>query len=98
MTVPVRLGLRANAGQFALLVGLNALVGAMVGLERSVLPPVGEEEFALGSTAAILAFIVAFGVASAFSLPAGSLRFPCRCSSDLLHPGRGSSPPISSSA
>ena len=35
---PVRLGLRANARQFALLVGLNALVGAMVGLERSVLP------------------------------------------------------------
>ena len=40
----VRLGLRANAAQFSLLVGLNALVGAMVGLERSVLPLVGEEE------------------------------------------------------
>ena len=43
----VQLGLRANAGQFALLVGLNALVGAMVGLERTVLPLVGEQDFGL---------------------------------------------------
>jgi hypothetical protein len=42
MSGSVRLGLRENAGQFALLVGLNAFVGAMVGLERSVLPLVGE--------------------------------------------------------
>ncbi|MGH3060748.1 MAG: MFS transporter, partial [Gaiellaceae bacterium] len=42
-----RLGLRENAGQFALLVGLNAFVGAMVGLERSVLPLVGERDFDL---------------------------------------------------
>ena len=39
----IRLGLRANAAQFSLLVGLNALVGAMVGLERSVLPLVGQQ-------------------------------------------------------
>jgi MFS family permease len=71
---PVRLGLRANAGQFTLLVGLNALVGAMVGLERSVLPLVGEEEFALRSTSAILAFVVAFGAAKAVTnLAAGAL-------------------------
>jgi MFS family permease len=63
----VRLGLRANAGQFGLLVGLNALVGAMVGLERSVLPLVGEDDFGLRSTAAILAFVVAFGAAKALS-------------------------------
>jgi MFS family permease len=63
----VRLGLRANAGQFGLLVGLNALVGAMVGLERSVLPLVGREDYRLRSTAAILAFVVAFGAAKAFS-------------------------------
>jgi MFS family permease len=70
----VRLGLRANAGQFALLVALNALVGAMVGLERSVLPLVGKDEFALRSTAAILAFVVAFGLAKAFTnLAAGAL-------------------------
>ena len=62
MTAPVRLGLRANAHQFALLVGLNALVGAMVGLERSVLPLVGKQDFGLTSAAAILAFIVAFGL------------------------------------
>lgn len=74
MTAGVRLGLRANAGQFALLVALNALVGAMVGLERSVLPLVGKDEFALRSTSAILAFVVAFGGAKAFTnLAAGAL-------------------------
>jgi MFS family permease len=62
---PVRLGLRANAAQFSLLVGLNALVGAMVGLERSVLPLVGKRDFHLASHAAILAFVVAFGAAKA---------------------------------
>jgi MFS family permease len=70
----VRLGLRANAGQFALLVGLNAFVGAMVGLERSVLPLVGERDFGLTSKGAILSFIVAFGVAKAVAnLVAGDL-------------------------
>jgi MFS family permease len=74
MTPPVRLGLRANASQFALLVGLNALVGAMVGLERSVLPLVGKEDFGLTSSAAILAFVVAFGAAKACTnLAAGEL-------------------------
>jgi MFS family permease len=74
MTQAVRLGLRANAGQFALLVALNALVGAMVGLERSVLPLIGEEEFALSSASAILAFVVAFGAAKAVTnLAAGAL-------------------------
>jgi MFS family permease len=74
VTAGVRLGLRANAGQFALLVALNALVGAMVGLERSVLPLVGKEEFALRSTSAILAFVVAFGAAKAVAnLAAGAL-------------------------
>lgn len=70
----VRLGLRANAAQFSLLVGLNALVGAMVGLERSVLPLVGEHDFGLSSKAAILSFIVAFGAAKALAnLAAGTL-------------------------
>ncbi|MEW6583605.1 MAG: MFS transporter [Actinomycetota bacterium] len=74
MTAPVQLGLRANAGQFALLVGLNGLVGAMVGLERSVLPLVGERDFGLASKGAILAFVVAFGVAKAITnLAAGAL-------------------------
>jgi MFS family permease len=70
----VRLGLRENAPQFALLVVLNAFVGAMVGLERSTLPLVGEEDFGLSSSAAVLSFIVAFGAAKAFTnLAAGSL-------------------------
>jgi MFS family permease len=67
MTAPARLGLRANARQFTLLVGLNALVGGMVGLERSVLPLVGEQDFRLSSNSAILAFVVAFGAAKALT-------------------------------
>ena len=71
---PVRLGLRANASQFALLVALNAFVGAMVGLERSVLPLVGEDDFGLASKSAILSFVVAFGSAKALAnLAAGGL-------------------------
>src|SRR5215211_6414565 len=71
---PARLGLRENAGQFALLVGLNAFVGAMVGLERSMLPLVGERDFGLASKSAILSFVVAFGIAKALSnLAAGGL-------------------------
>src|SRR5205814_4577365 len=74
MSGHVRLGLRANAHQFALLVGLNALVGGMVGLERSVLPLVGKQGFGLSSMSAILAFVVAFGAAKALSnLAAGDL-------------------------
>lgn len=53
---------------------LNALVGAMVGLERSVLPLVGEDEFGIASTTAILAFVVAFGASKAVTnLFSGSL-------------------------
>src|SRR6266513_2688430 len=72
--IDVRLGLRANAAQFSLLVGLNALVGAMVGLERSVLPLVGKHDFHLTSNGAVLAFVVAFGAAKAVAnLGAGAL-------------------------
>jgi MFS family permease len=60
-----QLGLRANLPQFALLVGLNAFVGAMVGLERTVLPLLGEQEFGLASKTAITSFIVSFGVSKA---------------------------------
>src|SRR5438046_9650041 len=74
MTDHVELGLRANARQFALLVALNALVGGMVGLERSVLPIVAKQDFGLSSTAAILAFVVAFVAAkAATNLAAGGL-------------------------
>ena len=60
-----RLGLRENLPQFALLVFLNAFVGAMVGLERTVLPLLGEEVFGLSSKTAITSFIVSFGVTKA---------------------------------
>jgi MFS family permease len=74
MTARVQLGLRENLAQFSLLVAVNAFVGAMVGLERSALPLVGREEFQLSSSAAVLAFIVAFGLAKAFTnLGAGAL-------------------------
>jgi MFS family permease len=70
----IRLGLRANARQFALLVGLNALVGALVGLERSVLPVIGEREFGLTTKTAVLSFLLAFGTAKAVAnLVAGEL-------------------------
>ena len=73
IAAPVRLGLRENAAQFSLLVAVNAFVGAMVGLERSTLPLIGREEFGLDSSAAVLSFIVAFGIAKAFTnLAAGT--------------------------
>src|SRR5207249_5621741 len=61
----MRLGLRENLPQFALLVVLNSFVGAMVGLERTVLPLLGEQEFGLSSKTAITSFIVSFGVTKA---------------------------------
>lgn len=68
------LGLRENWRQFALLVLVNALVGAMVGLERSVLPLLGEREFGLASRTAALSFIATFGVVKALAnLLAGHL-------------------------
>jgi MFS family permease len=71
---PVRLGLRENAAQFSLLVAVTGFVGAMVGLERSVLPLVGRDDFGLGSSAAVLSFIVAFGLVKAVTnLGAGAL-------------------------
>jgi MFS family permease len=74
VAVEIRLGLRENAEQFALLVGVNVLVGAMVGLERSVLPLAGKSDFGLGSTSAVLSFIAGFGAAKALAnLVAGRL-------------------------
>jgi MFS family permease len=71
---PVRLGLRDNAAQFILLVAINAFVGAMVGLERSTLPLIGKDVFGVSSSAAVLSFIVAFGLAKSFTnLGAGTL-------------------------
>ncbi len=61
----VRLGLRANWAQFSLLVVVNAFVGAMVGMERSLLPAIAERDFGMAARAAILSFIVVFGVTKA---------------------------------
>ncbi len=70
----VELGLRNNAAQFSLLVAVNLLVGAMVGLERSTLPLIGERSFGLTSSVAVLSFVVAFGLAKSLTnLGAGSL-------------------------
>jgi MFS family permease len=63
----VRLGLRANLPQFALLVVVNAFVGALVGMERSILPAIAEREFRIAARSAILSFIVVFGVAKALT-------------------------------
>lgn len=68
------LGIRTNIGQFMLLVGVNGLVGALVGQERTLVPLFGERIFAVRSTTAVLLFIVTFGVAKALSnLAAGAL-------------------------
>jgi MFS family permease len=73
-TPSVRLGLKENLGQFALLVLVNAFVGGMVGLERTVVPLVGSQEFGLVLRTAIFSFIVSFGVVKALSnLLSGSL-------------------------
>lgn len=63
----VALGLRENWRQFALLVLVNAFVGGMVGIERTVVPLIGAEQFHLESTALITSFIVSFGLVKAFA-------------------------------
>lgn len=63
----VRLGLRENLAQFSLLVVVNAFVGAMVGLERTILPLVAERDFQLAARAAVLSFIVVFGATKALT-------------------------------
>ena len=61
----VALGLKANWKQFALLVLINAFVGGMVGIERTVVPLIGAEEFGIASTTLVASFIVSFGVVKA---------------------------------
>src|SRR5437870_8134383 len=61
----MKLGLRENVGQFSLLVLINVFVGMMVGLERTVVPLIGEEEFGLVSKTTIVSFIVSFGITKA---------------------------------
>jgi len=74
----VALGLRENWQQFALLVLINAFVGGMVGLERTLVPLIGSETFQLASTAAVTSFIVSFGVVKALTnLVSGQLADTC---------------------
>jgi MFS family permease len=70
----IALGLRANWRQFALLVVINAFVGAMVGLERTVVPLVTKADFGLVSKSAVLSFLISFGLVKALAnLMAGRL-------------------------
>jgi MFS family permease len=63
----VRLGLKENWRQFALLVLINAFVGGMVGIERTVVPLIGSEEFGIASTTIVVSFIVSFGIIKALA-------------------------------
>lgn len=71
---PVRLGLKENWRQFALLVLINAFVGGMVGIEPTVVPLIGAEEFGIASTTLVVSFIVSFACSAdwpnRFKIPA----------------------------
>jgi MFS family permease len=71
---PIRLGLRANINQFSTLVLVNAFVGAMIGLEQTVVPLIGRNEFGIESNTLIVSFIASFGAVKAIlNLFAGSM-------------------------
>ena len=73
-SIPIRLGLRANINQFSTLVLVNAFVGAMIGLEQTVVPLIGRNEFGIESNALIVSFIASFGAVKAvLNLFAGSM-------------------------
>jgi MFS family permease len=73
-TSEITFGLRENAGQFALLVGVSALVGGMVGQERTIVPLLGVATFGLSTATAALSFLIAFGLTKAVAnLVAGAL-------------------------
>jgi len=65
--LPIRWGIRENLGQFVLLVIVNACVGAVIGMERSILPALAEQEFHIVARMAMLSFIVVFGVTKALT-------------------------------
>ena len=73
-TSVIKLGLRANINQFSILVLVNAFVGAMIGLEQTVVPLIGKDEFGIESNALIVSFIASFGAIKAIlNLFAGSM-------------------------
>ncbi len=88
---PVALGLWANAGQFWLLVLVNAFVGGMVGLERTIVPLVGTEEFGLAS--GVVVFARSMPISAAILLSSSCGRSSSGCS-----PSSSSSPAWSSGA
>ena len=63
----IQLGLKQNWKQFSLLVIVNAFVGGMVGLERTIIPQIAEADFGLAAKTAILSFIVVFGITKAIT-------------------------------
>jgi MFS family permease len=68
VTLPsIRLGIRENLPQFSLLVLINGFVGAMVGVERAIIPLIAEHNFGIASKALILSFLIGFGIVKAFS-------------------------------
>ena len=67
MNENLKLGLKENWVQFSILVIVNAFVGGMVGLERTIIPKFAEIEFGIASKTAILSFIVAFGITKAIT-------------------------------
>jgi MFS family permease len=72
--VTIKQGLRQNLGQFVILIVVNAFVGSMIGLEQTVVPLIGKNEFGIDSNAIILSFIASFGlVKGILNLYAGSL-------------------------
>jgi MFS family permease len=73
-SIPIRLGLRPNINQFSTLVLVNAFVGAMIGLEQTVVPLIGRNEFGIESNTLIVSFIASFGAVKAIlNLFAGSM-------------------------
>jgi MFS family permease len=74
ITPRLKLGLKPNINQFLLLILVNAFVGAMIGLEQTVVPLLGKEEFGLESNVLVLSFIASFGMVKAIlNLFAGNL-------------------------
>lgn len=63
----IKLGLKENWKQFFLLVVVNAFVGGMVGLERTILPEIAEADFGIAAKTAILSFIIVFGAVKAIT-------------------------------
>src|SRR5246127_2639079 len=63
----VRLGLAANWQQFCLLVVINAFVGGMVGLERTIVPLLGPDTFHIESATVVGSFVISFGIVKAFT-------------------------------